>query len=490
MSVEPGPSAAEDLRRLDGASLTVGDVVAVARRHARVAMTSRAWERNADAHALATKLLEQGVAIYGRNTGVGALMTAPADAEDAEHSLRLLRSHAGGTGELVEAEVARAMLTVRANQFGVGGAGVDKGLIEAMLAALNDGLAPAVRELGSIGTGDLTSLAEAGLALLGEGAWLGGSGGSPQPLWLRPTDALALLSSNARTVGEAALACADARTLVRAAETVAALSFAAVDGNPAAYHERVGTFRPHRGQLAAASHMRELVGAAPGPTGRLQDPLCYRCVPQVQGAARDAVAALEQVLVVELNAASENPVLASDEGVVLHNGNFHEAHLALALDQTRGALVQAGSQASQRLATLLDPELTGLPSFLAADSSSSGAMILEYTAHAALDELRATASPVTLANAALSHSVENHASFAALGTRQLARALRRYTSVVAAELVAAVRALRMSDRTLPTAAGRAARDRATEVMPADLTDRPLSDDLEIAAGLLGSGGLE
>lgn len=480
------------VRPLDGRTLDPSTVVAIARHGAPAGLTRRARARNAAARRLASDLLARGVPVYGRNTGVGGLLAAPVGEADAiDHDLGLLRSHACGSGALVEPAVARAMLVVRANQVGAGGAGLSPALVDAMLTALNAGGVPAVHEMGSIGTGDLTSLAEAGLALIGEGRWLGDAPPVPGAA-LAPGDAIALLSSNARTLGESALACHDAMVLLASAEATAALSHVAVGGNPDAYDPRVAGARPHPGQVAAAAHVRALVGGSALPSARLQDPLCFRCVAQVQGAARDALDELGRVLRIELNAAAENPLLVPADGAVLPNGNFHEARLALVLDQVRAALVQAGSQSAQRLSGLLDPQLSRLPAFLADPAggpAASGAMILEYTAHAALDELRAAATPVTLANAALSHGVENHASFAALGARQLIRALGRYAAVVGAELVAAVRALRMGGSRPGTDAGATAFARAASALPDGTRDRPLAGDVDIAARLVASAPL-
>lgn len=468
---------------LDGDSLTPQQVSDMARRHVRADLADSATERNARALALADELMASGVPIYGRNTGVGALLDRQVVEHDSSsHAHRLLRSHAAGTGDLVSPEIARAALVVRVNQLGAGGAGVDPELLDAMVQALNSGLAPGIHEVGSVGTGDVTAMAEVGLALLGEGRWLG-EGSPPPPPPLNHGDAIALMSSNAATLGEAALACHELEATLRSTEAVAALSFLAVSGNSHCLDERVARARPHPGQIAAAEHLRSLVGDLEG--ARLHDPFCYRCLPQVQGSARDAVEDLKQVLAVELNSASENPLLDPATRQRLPSGNFHAGRLSLALDQTRAAMMQAASQASQRLSTLMDPRFTGLAPFLAGyEQASSGGMILEYTANAALEELRAVAHPVSINITVLSQGLENHASFASLGARQLTRALDHYLTVVGAELIAAVRALRMSERFPSTAAGRRAYDRAAEALPASLEDRELSSDLEAASHLL------
>lgn len=472
---------------LDGRTLTPAGVVRVAVEDWRATLTRRARERNREAVALARDLIGRGVPIYGRTTGVGALLDHQVYAADAtEHSRRLLRSHAGGAGRLVERDVARAMLVVRANQLGAGGAGVAPALHTALVDALNAGLAPAVHELGSIGIGDLTALAETGLALIGEGSWLG-EGAPPPPVRLDHGDAIALISSNALTVGEASLAAHRLTRALGAAETIAALSFVAVHGDPVVFDARVHSARRHPGQQAAAAHLRALVPADQRPR-RLQDPLCFRCIAQVQGAARDAVGELLAALSTELNAAAENPLLETRSGQALTTGNFHMSRLALVADQMRAALFQVASESVQRTSALLDARVTGLPAFLAGHTAgSSGGMILEYTAAAALEELRAAATPATLSSIPASHGQENHASSASLAARQLTRALEHYLTVASVELVTAVRALRMSARRPGTTAGAAAFDRAAAVLPADLHDRDLSADLSLAADLVRAG---
>ena len=473
----------QETRLLDGSGLTPAAVSDVARRDAPVRLTDAARERNASAFALADQLVTAGVPVYGRNTGVGALLDQRVDdVERSTHAHRLLRSHAGGAGPLVHRDIARALLVVRINQIGAGGAGVSPALLDAMVDALNADLAPAVHEVGSVGTGDITAMAEAGLAVLGEGRWIG-EGMPPVPPPLDQGSAIALISSNAATLGEAALACHETAATLRSTEAVAALSFTAVAGNIACLDARVQAARPHPGQIAAGAHLRELIGHLEG--ARLQDPFCYRCLPQVQGAARDALTELQRVLDVELNAASENPLLHPETGESLPSGNFHEGRLALTLDQLRAALVQAASQSAQRLSTLMDARFTGLPPFLAAyEGVSSGGMILEYTANAALEELRAVAHPVSLGITVLSRGLENHASFASLGARQLTRALDHYLTVVSAELIAAVRALRMADKRPATSRGTAVFHQAAEVLSAELADRELSSDLLAASDLL------
>jgi histidine ammonia-lyase len=519
---------------LDGNGLSAELVRAVARDGARVSLHPDGVMRAAAAHRAVGELAAKG-AVYGRTTGVGAnrLVAVPAPApgpgpgptdqvtgpdgsvlggtvlggtvlggtvlagdtalavqgprplttttRDA-HGLRLLRSHAGGAGPLLEPTRVRAMLAVRLNQLAAGGSGVAPAVMAGMTEALNRGLTPPVHAFGGIGTGDLTALAATALCLLGELPWRGGSMDS---IVFDPADALAFISSNAAVIGEAALACADLSELLRTSTVVTALAFLACDGNSEPYEAVVHLARPHPGQQAVAARLRDLLAGQAVTPARIQDPYSYRAVPQVHGPALDAVVALERTLAIELNAAAENPLVDPVGDRVLHNANFHTAYLGLALDAMRNALYQTASLSVARLSLLLEPAFTGLSPFLAAGpAGSSGLMVLEYVAHSALGDLRQHAAPTSLATAVVSRGVEEHAPFSSQAARNSLEAVSAYRVVLAAELVATVRALRM--RGTPPVEGPLADAYAYAAakLPDALDDRPLDQDVEDAAALL------
>jgi histidine ammonia-lyase len=316
-----------------------------------------------------------------------------------------------------------------------------------------------------------------------------GQGLPPEPQPLDNNDALALISSNALTLGQSALALDELRGLIEATQVVAALSLLAVDGSHEAYAAPVHAARPHQGSVEVARRMRELIGAADRPTpplGRIQDPYGFRCVPQIHGPAQDAADALEEVLVVEINAAAENPLISPEDMAAYHHGGFYQAQLALALDHFRLAVTQVARLSTSRLSTLNEPAYTRLRPFLADhEPASSGVMILEYAAAAALGDLRAFSAPASLGHAVLSRGVEEQASFASLAARQTLRACGAYRLVVGCELVSAVRALRQRDlRPDPELPVGRAMELAESVLGLDQTDRPLTDDVTAAAALL------
>ncbi|MDO0925159.1 aromatic amino acid lyase [Streptomyces sp. TG1A-8] len=589
---------------LDGTGLALPALVRLADATADPAVDPGALDRLGRAHDRAGRLAATG-RWYGRGTGVGAhrsVLVGPDD--EAAHGLRLLRSHAGGAGPLLPVRQVRAMLAVRANQLLAGGSGIHPSFVTGLTEALRLRVHPAVNAYGGVGTGDLTALAQTGLTLIGERPWLtagepvpprGGTGAPdparrpggpapgpdatgdpwglpgrppgpdagaapplggelPAPLALRPGDALALLSSNALALAQAALAGHELDVLLRATHAVAALSLAAVSGSPEAYAAPVHALRPYPGPARAAAEVRRLLdpprapaagpspetpadraptgtpagggppafpvqrassggragGTVPGvpaqdassarpaghpspahpaapapdvpPTGgrRVQDPFGFRVFPQGHGVALDACEALRRVVEVEINCPSENPVLTPD-GRLHHHGGFFAAPLALALDGLNLALLQTAQLSTARLAALGRADLTGLPAFLApGPAGSSGTMILEYTAHSALAEVRACAAPASAGHAVLSHGLEEAATFAGQAARQTERATDAYATVLACELVAAVRALRLR----PVPPSIPAFVLAAAALPSGTEDRPLSGDIATAAELL------
>ena len=470
---------------LDGRTVSPDQLISVACERAPVLLDDTGRKRMA-ASARASREIVDRQLVYGRNTGVGANRTESVSTSDrAEHGLRLLRSHAGGIGDLLPEEQARAMLTVRVNQLLAGGAGLPPSIADTLTAALNAGAYPAVHEFGAIGTGDLTALAETGLVMLGERPWLG-SLDTPPPITLGPGDALALISSNALTIGLAALAWRMVRDLVAATSLVAGLSFLAVDASLEPFAERVHRARPHPGQVLAAARMRRLIGTPPRPRARIQDPYGYRCFPQITGLAVDAVDGLQRVLSVELNAAAENPLISAEDDAAYHHGGFHCAYLGMALDTAKLALLHTGQLSTARLATLSEPGFTAQRPFLAEGApGSSGIMILEYSAHSALAEVRSMAQPAGLGHAVVSRGVEDHSSFAFQSAGQALRAARAYRLVLACELVAAMRTLRQrSIRPDPASPLAAVYRLADHALDADMADRSLSPDVKAAATLL------
>lgn len=475
---------------INGRSLTCADVRAIARTGAAVEVADEGVDRARAAWRVAREIAENRP-VYGRTTGVGANHTVAVEWDDREaHGLRLLRSHAGGAGPLLGPEPARAMLAVRLNQLAAGGAGVDPGVLDVLATVLNRGLIPPVPTYGAIGTGDLTALAATALCLLGERPWrtdVGADPGDDPPRFaLRSADALAFISSNAATLGEAAIGCRDLGELLSASQVITALSLRAVSGSTEPYAAAVHDACPHPGQQRVAATVRALIDdpsdASRGPA-RIQDPYGYRAFPQVHGPAVDALDEAERIVTRELNAAAENPLIDVAGRTVWHNGNFHTAYVGLALDALRAALFQTAALSAARLGTLLDPRYTDLPRFQAETASSSGIMIIEYVAQSAVADIRRYAAPAALGSAVLSSGVEEHAGFSTQSARATTEAVAGYRVTLACELIAAVRALRMRGR-VPRGDLGTAYEIAADALDPRTEDRPLDADLSVAAELL------
>jgi histidine ammonia-lyase len=416
--------------RIGDEPLTPAAVAAAAREEPlSVELTPSARERMAAGRAIADEVAMRRH-VYARTTGVGANYDVVVEGEGAQHALRLLLSHASGMGEPLAAEVVRATVLVRLSQMAAPGGAHRPEVAEALAALLGSGELPELRDLGGLGTGDISVLSQLALAL-----------GESDGLVLGEGDAAPFIGSTAATLAVATLAWADLRELLDAGLGVAADTFRALGGNREAFAPPVGAARPLPGLVAVADTLRALTEDA-GPPARLQDPLSLRCLPAVAGALHDALAGLHDVLAVDIAAAAENPLVANGE--VLHHGAFHGAPVALALDTVRLAVVPFAQISVARLAHLFDPRLSGLTPFLAASTpGSSGLLIAEYVATDALARLRAEAAPAVVGTAVVSRGVEDHASFAWQAALQARRAVAHVRTAIALEHLAAGRALAM-----------------------------------------------
>jgi len=492
---------------LTGRTLTVGDVVEVARGGRAVALDPEARLRMAASRAVIERVVASGETVYGVTTGFGDLADVGISPEQTATLQRnLVRSHAAGMGEPLPGEVVRAMLLLRLNALAVGLSGVRPELGDLLAGMLNAGVHPVIPSRGSVGaSGDLAPLAHLALVVIGEGeADVGGSrlpGGEAlaaaglEPMTLEAKEGLALLNGTQLMAAIGALAVADADRLVRTADVVGAMSLEAMLGTVAAFDEALIGARPHPGQVASAARLRDLladseIGASHRSSPhRVQDPYSLRCMPQVHGAVADALAPLRDALAVEMNAATDNPLVFPD-GRVVSGGNFHGEPLALALDHARLALTALATISERRTARLLDARLSGLTAFLAADPGlESGLMIAQYTAAAAVNELKTTAHPAAADTIPTSANQEDHVSMGATSALLLRDAVALCTSVLAAEALCAARGLDLRAPLRPgrgVAAGHAA---VRAAVPPHTTDRSPAPDLAALAALIGEGRL-
>ncbi|MEJ7570074.1 MAG: aromatic amino acid ammonia-lyase [Gaiellaceae bacterium] len=423
---------------LTGATLTLEQVLEVARAGSGVELDAAALERMRRAREVAERALAAGEVVYGLSTGVGVRKRAQVGAsEQADFNSRLILNHLVGQGEPAPDEVVRATLLVLANGFARGAGLAGPRLAQRVVDALNERRRLSVRLLGSVGQADLAAMADLAHDLLGDDRRL------------EPGEGLALINSNAFSTGFAALAIADLERLLEAALVAGALDLEAFAANLSLVHPAIARERPYPGLAATVSELRELLAGSglfePGASRNLQDPLTFRCLPQVHGAARDALAFARTQLEIELNAAQGNPLVDVDSEQIFSVGNFDPLPLATALDLLRIALAPVLTCANERLVKLLQAPLSGLPEGLSPRAGSAEDSLSEYgpAGQALTAEARLLAQPVSfeLASSAHAEGIEDRMTMAPLAARRLAEMVSLGERIVTIELLVACQAI-------------------------------------------------
>ncbi|HEX7079070.1 MAG TPA: histidine ammonia-lyase [Candidatus Eisenbacteria bacterium] len=443
---------------IGGAALTFADLASIAA-GAPIALAPEAAARVAPSRALIQDVLRRGDAVYGVNTGFGALKSVRVGEEDvAALQVNLLRSHAAGFGPELEPAAVRLMLALRAHSLALGASGVRLDLIERLVAMHAKDVLPVVPSRGSLGaSGDLIPLAHLALAVIGEGEARRQGLLAPaaeqlraaglDPLALEAKEGLALINGTQAASALGVLAVLEAAETLRAAHAACALSVEAMRGSAKPFDARVHALRPHAGQAASASAVRRLlegsgIVASHRDCGRVQDPYSLRCAPQVLGASIQAVAYARDVLATEVNSVTDNPLCFAESGEVVSAGNFHGQPVAQALDFLAIGMAEAGSIAERRTYLLLDPSKSGLPAFLSPDPGlRSGLMIVQYLQAALVAENRMLAQPASVDSIPTSAGQEDHVSMAMHAAVKALALVRNVRRVVAAELLAAAQGI-------------------------------------------------
>ena len=499
---------------LDGHSLTVEDVVRVARNPAvRVTLKPEARRALLESRRLVERAIESGQTIYGINTGFGKLANVriPPDKLD-QLQTNLLRSHAAGVGAPLPPPVVRAVMVLRANVLLRPTSGVRPDLVEALLAMLNAGVLPVVPEQGSVGaSGDLAPLSHIGLALMGEGQVLSRNGtptgaqealsaAGLRPYRFAPKEGLAFINGTQAQTALLALLVYDAGVLWRTAVGAAAMSLEALRGTPSPLDPRIHDARPHRGQIDAAALMRALLENSEIREShrendpRVQDAYSLRCAPQVLGAVADAIRFAEETVAVELNASTDNP-LVFDNGEVISGGNFHGQPVAQALDILALTLTTLQAISERRVERLVNPDLSqGLPAFLTGDAGlSSGLMMVQITAASLVAESRALATPASIGSIPTDANQEDFVPMGMAAAFKAVRILTNAQRVVAAELFCAAQGLEFLKPLAPGSGVAALYRRLRSLTPPVLpltADRPPGPDLERVARAVADGELD
>lgn len=448
---------------LTGESLTITDVVKIARGSGGVALGPGVWRRLETGRAVVEQVVQGGRPVYGVNTGFGALCNTVVASEDVRKlQLNLVRSHASGVGDYFPPEVVRAAILVRLNSLCRGNSGVRPAVVDTLVRMLERGVTPAVPCQGSLGaSGDLAPLAHVALVVTGEGkAWLDGEllNGTEalrragiEPVELDAKEGLALLNGTAFMTAIACLACHDALRYLEVQDAAAALSFDAFRGDPSAFSAGVLELRGHRGAVAVGKHLRALLAGsrltARDVKPRVQDPYSFRCIPQVHGAAVEAVMHASQVVSVELNSVTDNPLVV--DGEVFSGGNFHGQPVGAVMDYLAIALTPVAAMAERRINQLLHPAYSGLPAFLVPKPGlNSGLMIAQYTAASLVNESRVLSTPASVQSIPVCADQEDHVSMATFAASKAQQVVRRAILVAAVELLAAAQAVDLRVRCL------------------------------------------
>jgi len=503
---EPGGGAAEPVV-IGAGTLRIADVAAVARHRAPVRLHPDALPLLGRGRALVDALDRSGQAVYGITTGVGKLKDTfiPPD-ERRQLQRNLILSHAAGVGAPLPEAETRAILLLLAASLARGHSGVRAAVVDLIVGCLNRGVLPIVPERGSVGaSGDLAPLAHVALCLIGEGeAVLDGerlparralAQAGLLVVTLEAKEGLALLNGTHLMAGLGALRVDEAERLAKLADVAGAMSLEALMGTDAAFDARIHALRPHPGQLASAANLRRLTArsgiiASHRDCTRVQDPYSLRCMPQVHGAAREAVGFARAIIERELNSVTDNPLLFLDDGaelggVVLSGGNFHGQPLALALDTLAIGVTQLAGISERRIDRLVNPLTNeGLPPFLSPQGGlHSGYMIAQYTAAALVSDCRAWSHPASVDSVPTSALQEDYNSMGAGAAHKAHQVLAHACQVLAIELLLAAQALDLRGPLVPGEGTRAALAVVRSHIPPLTGDRYLKPDLDAALEL-------
>ena len=446
---------------LNGQALTLSDIAGVALNGEEVKISDLARPRILASRKVIEEIIARNAVVYGVTTGFGKLSDVRIPREAlSDLQLNLVRSHACGIGQPLSEPEVRAMMLLRANVLALGFSGIRLEIIQMLCEMLNRRVHPVVPERGSVGaSGDLAPLAHLALTLIGEGeAFFDGermeSGealrrAKLKPARLKAKEGLALLNGTQAMHAVGGLALLRAKRLSRFADVSGAMSLEALKGTPAAFDGRLQDARPHPGQKAAAKHLLTLLEGSEirqshlKDDPRVQDAYSLRCMPQVHGAAREALSHCEDVLLVESGSATDNPLVFAESGDVISGGNFHGAPLALAFDYAAIAIVDLMSMSERRTDRLVNPDKSeGLPAFLARQPGlESGFMIAHVAAASLVNEARVLAHPASVDNITTSGGKEDHVSMGMTSALKLRSIIDLAENLLAIELLAAAEGL-------------------------------------------------
>lgn len=484
--------------QITGKNLTTKSFADVVFRHEPVRLAPSARRAMLRSNATVQRLVEHDEPVYGVNTGVGKLsdQRIPHD-EIRQLQLNLIRSHACGVGDPLDEADTRAVMLLRANVLAAGYSGVRPVIVETLLAMLNKNILPVIPCRGSVGaSGDLAPLAHLALVLVGEGKTHDGR--RPKAIQLEAKEGISLVNGTQVMCALGLLALLRCENLADTADVAGALSLDGLRGTPVAFDSRIHVLRPFDGQRRVATNLRRLMAGSEireshrdaKTDPRIQDQYSLRCMPQVHGAVRDALDHVARVTLVEMNAATDNPMVFAESGEILSGGNFHGQPVAIAADFLAIAAAELGSISERRTERLVNPALSGLPAFLAREGGlHSGLMMAHVTAAALASESKTLAHPASVDSIPTSAGKEDHVSMGPTAAWKAARVVENASRVLAIELLAACEALDFRRPLRSSAPLEAVHALVRTRVPAHGHDRPLSPEIEALAELVASGAV-
>ncbi|MGA2134000.1 MAG: histidine ammonia-lyase [Bryobacteraceae bacterium] len=492
--------------QLNGEQLTIEDVCAVAGGRAEVALAASAIEKMDRSRAVVERLAAGDAPVYGVNTGVGLLADVRIAASDLDQLQRnVVRSHCAGVGDPLPSAVVRAMMLIRANVLAKGYSGIRPLVARRLCDLLNRSVTPRVPSQGSVGaSGDLAPLAHIAAVLIGEGeaefedaVYPGAEAlrrAGVEPLTLRAKEGISLINGTQAMLAIGCLELAASETLAVSADLICAMTLDALRGTPRAFDPRLHAARPHPGQIASAARLLQLLEGSQIREShltcrRVQDAYSLRCAPQVHGAAIDSLAEARRVFSIELNAATDNPLVLDDE--IVSGGNFHGEPLAFQLDYLAVALTALAGISERRIDRLVNPALNEeLPPFLAGHPGlESGLMMAQVTAAALVAENRVLAHPASSGSITTSGNKEDFVSMGMTSALKYQHIVSNTRAVLAIEALSASRALDLLRPLRSSAPIEAAHERVRAVSPAFEGDRALHHDIAAIARLIAEGAL-
>lgn len=448
---------------LDGLSLTVEDLYRYSTVPATVTFAPSARRRLSASRALVDTWIRKNEAVYGITTGFGEFSNVRINEAHLEQLQdNLIMSHAAGAGEPLPPVVARAMMILRMNTLLQGFSGIRPSTLEALKAAFNAGIVPVIPSRGSVGcSGDLVQLAHLVLALMGKGKVFEGTTevdsalvlkrAGLKPIRLAAKEGLALINGTQMMTAFGALAVHEARQLSVTADIAAAMTVEALHGSDTPFDPRIHRLRPHPGQALSAANLRTLLRGSEirefhrHDDPRVQDAYSIRCIPQVHGAARDAIDYAYRVISTEINSVTDNPLIFPNDGAHLEGGNFHGEPVALALDFLAIALSELASISERRIERMVNGALSGLPRFLTENGGlNSGLMIAQYTAASLVSENKVLSHPASVDSIPTSANQEDHNSMGSIGALKVWQVLQNARTVLAIELMVAAQGIDFS----------------------------------------------